>query len=91
MLERFNEEIKRRTRVVRIFPNEQACIRLVSALAMEENENWNYYGEKLFKLFDLNNPEQWEKCILFLKEYYSLRKIYSYNKELGLPEAYEIC
>ena len=40
MLERFNEEIKRRTRVVRIFPNEQSCIRLVSALAMEENENW---------------------------------------------------
>ena len=40
MLERFNEEIKRRTRVVRLFPNEQACIRLVSALAMEENENW---------------------------------------------------
>ena len=40
MLERFNEEIKRRTRVVRIFPNEQSCIRLISALAMEENENW---------------------------------------------------
>ena len=40
MLERFNEEIKRRTQVVRIFPNEQSCIRLVSALAMEENENW---------------------------------------------------
>lgn len=40
MLERFNEEIKRRTRVVRIFPNEQSCNRLVSALAMEENETW---------------------------------------------------
>ena len=40
MLERLNEEIKRRTRVVRIFPNEQSCIRLVSALAMEGNENW---------------------------------------------------
>ena len=40
MLERFNQEIKRRTRVLRIFPNEASCIRLVSALAMEENENW---------------------------------------------------
>lgn len=40
MQERFNEEIKRRTRVIRIFPNEQSCIRLISALAMEENENW---------------------------------------------------
>lgn len=40
MLERFNEEIKRRSRVVRIFPNEQSCIRLVSALAIEANEEW---------------------------------------------------
>lgn len=40
MLERFNQELKRRTQVVRIFPNEQSCIRLVSALAMEENESW---------------------------------------------------
>lgn len=40
MLERFNEEIKRRTRVIRIFPNEQSCIRLVTALASETNEEW---------------------------------------------------
>ena len=40
MLERYNQEIKRRTRVVRIFPNEQSCIRLVSALAIEMNEEW---------------------------------------------------
>jgi putative transposase len=40
MLERFNRELKRRTRVVCVFPNEQSCVRLVSALAMEESENW---------------------------------------------------
>jgi len=40
MLERLNEEIKRRTRVIRIFPNERSCIRLISALAMETNEEW---------------------------------------------------
>jgi len=40
MLERLNEEIKRRTRVIRIFPNEASCIRLMSALAMETNEEW---------------------------------------------------
>jgi len=40
MLERYNQEIKRWTRVVRIFPNEQSCIRLVSALAIETNEEW---------------------------------------------------
>ena len=39
-LERFNQEIKRRTRVVRIFPNEQSCLRLVSALCVETSEVW---------------------------------------------------
>jgi hypothetical protein len=33
MLERLNEEIKRRTQVVRIFPNAQSCLRLIRALA----------------------------------------------------------
>ncbi len=40
MLERLNEEIKRRTHVVRIFPNAEACLRLVRALAVETHENW---------------------------------------------------
>lgn len=39
-LERLNQEIKRRTRVVGIFPNENACLRLVSALAMECSDEW---------------------------------------------------
>lgn len=40
MLERLNEEIRRRTYVVRIFPNAQSCLRLIRALAVETNENW---------------------------------------------------
>ena len=40
MLERFNEEIKRRTIVLRIFPNEDSCLRLIRALAVETHENW---------------------------------------------------
>ena len=40
MLERLNEEIRRRTHVVRIFPNAESCLRLVRALAVETNENW---------------------------------------------------
>lgn len=39
-LERFNQELKRRTRVVRIFPNRGSCLRLVSTLAVEQSEEW---------------------------------------------------
>jgi putative transposase len=38
--ERLNQEIKRRTRVVRIFPNRDSCVRLVTALAVEQSEEW---------------------------------------------------
>lgn len=39
-LERLNKELKRRTRVVGIFPNEASCLRLVSAILMETSEEW---------------------------------------------------
>lgn len=40
MLERLMEEFKRRTLVVRIFPNTASCLRLIRALAVEMHENW---------------------------------------------------
>jgi putative transposase len=40
MLERLNQEIKRRTHVVRIFPSPASCLRLVRALAVETHEEW---------------------------------------------------
>lgn len=40
LLERFNQEIKRRTLVVRIFPNETSCLRLIRAVASEQHEEW---------------------------------------------------
>ena len=39
MLERWNEEIKRRTHGVPIFPNAESCLRLIRALAVETHEN----------------------------------------------------
>lgn len=40
MLERLNQELKRRTHVARIFPSTESCLRLVRALAVETHENW---------------------------------------------------
>ena len=40
MLERLNQEFKRRTLVVRIFPNQESCLRLIRALAAEVHEDW---------------------------------------------------
>jgi len=45
-LERLNREIKRRTRVVSIFPNDAACLRLVSAILMETSDEWE--GGKVY-------------------------------------------
>lgn len=39
-LERLNQEVRRRTRVARLFPNEAACLRLVTAVVMEISEEW---------------------------------------------------
>lgn len=39
-LERLNKDIKRRTNVVRIFPNEAAVTLLVGALVLEQNDEW---------------------------------------------------
>ena len=40
MVERLNQEIKRRTCVARIFPNEASCLRLVTAILVETSEEW---------------------------------------------------
>ena len=40
VLERLNQEFKRRTHIVRIFTDEPCCLRLIRALAVETHEEW---------------------------------------------------
>jgi putative transposase len=40
VLERINQELKRRTQVIRIVPDEQSALRLIRALAVEIHEDW---------------------------------------------------
>ena len=57
MLERLNEEIRRRTYVVRIFPNAESCCRLVRALAVETHENW-LEGSRYLNMDDLKEQKK---------------------------------
>lgn len=54
LVERLNEEIRRRTRVARLFPNEAACLRLVSAVLMEISEDWQT-AERRYVVFTDEN------------------------------------
>ncbi|HET8628673.1 MAG TPA: IS256 family transposase, partial [Thermomicrobiales bacterium] len=51
-LERLHEEVRRRTRVVRIFPNAEACLRLVTALCVEQSEE-RVSGRRYLDMRDL--------------------------------------
>jgi len=53
MIERLNREIKRRTRVASLFPNEASLLRLVSAILMETSEEWETSRKYLTLEYDL--------------------------------------
>jgi len=56
-LERLNEEVRRRERVIRIFPNRESAIRLIGALLMEQDEKWAS-GKKYL---DMAEYFEWQK------------------------------
>jgi len=56
-LERFNQEIKRRTNVIRIFPNRDSAVRLIGALCMEQSEEW-ITGRQYLDISLLDQEEQ---------------------------------
>ena len=54
-LERVNQELKRRTRVARVFPNEKSLLRLISALLAETSEEWET-GKIYLNMANQNPP-----------------------------------
>src|SRR5690606_30778809 len=54
-IERFNQELKRRSRVVRIFPNRESCLRLMTALCVEQSEEW-LSGKRYLDMSLLETP-----------------------------------
>ena len=57
LIERMNQELKRRSNVVGVFPNEASCLRLLSAVALEIHEDWitgrRFFSERI--LIDLQS------------------------------------
>lgn len=81
VLERLNEEVRRRERVVRIFPNCDSVIRIIGALLMEKDDEWTSAPRKylefdrneisfLHKILDLTQPLWFLPCLCLFKSYF---------------------
>ena len=59
MQERLIQEVRRRERVIRIFPNEASALRLIGAVLAEIHEEWQ--GRRYFDMTEFNEwQEEWE-------------------------------
>ena len=70
VIERLNSEIKRRTNVVRIFPNPESAKRLISAICIEKNEEWitgrKYLNMDYLKNYKIPEPKVNESSLVAL-------------------------
>jgi putative transposase len=66
-LERLNQEIRRRSREVRIFPNRESCVRLVTALAVEVSEEWDT-GRRYLDMEELREHRGLEELVVETEE-----------------------
>ena len=62
-LERLNLEIRRRTRVIGIFPHAGACVRLIGMLLVEKHEDWLTDDKAYLTFDDLSNEETAAKVL----------------------------
>jgi putative transposase len=56
-LERLNKEVKRRTKAVGLFPNEKSALRLISAVLLEQNEQWTDEDKRYMSLKSMREME----------------------------------
>jgi transposase-like protein len=56
VVERLNREIHRRSSVVSIFPNEASCLRLISAVLVEQDEEWQVHGRMYLTIYEEGSP-----------------------------------
>ncbi len=66
-LERLNQEIKRRSTVVRVWPNRESCLRLVTALCAEQSDEWvsgnRYLDMELLRQWEAEKPRRGQELV----------------------------
>jgi len=58
LIERINREIKRRSRVVSIFPNDAAVLRLITMILIEQDDEWSSGYRYLPEIMNLNTSSE---------------------------------
>ena len=78
LIEYLNKLIKKRSKVIGIFPNAKSCIRYISCLLMEIDEDWQT-GRRYMRMDSIEENESEEE---FMEELQRTKNEYELNKEL---------